>query len=127
MRELYNHLGHMEFDGLIAGLVPQVHVGAGVIKALSASTEIKRGTVFAKNGDGKLVILGTTAGSGETLTPDCILADDVTVGTSDVNVAVYDMGCFNENKIIVKSGYTVTEADRDKLRERGIYLEAVAE
>ena len=65
------------------------------------------------------------AQDAEVLTADCILADDIYVGTSDdVNAAVYDMGCFDPAKLTVKSGYTITEADKDVLRERGIYLVA---
>ena len=75
--------------------------------------------------DGKLVILGSTAASNETLTPDCILADDIDVGTAaDVNAAVYDMGCFDPAKLTVKTGYTLTTGDKDTLREKGIYLVA---
>lgn len=59
----------------------------------------------------------------EELVPDCILCDPVTVGTAnDVNVAAYIAGCFNPDKLTVKSGYTLTEGDKDKLRERGIIL-----
>jgi hypothetical protein len=35
---------------------------------------------------------------------------------------VYDQGCFDVNSLAVADGYTLTEADKDKLRERGIYL-----
>lgn len=63
----------------------------------------------------------------EKLAPCYILADDVEVGTAaDVNVAVYDMGCFNPNKLTVKTSYTITEADKDALRQRGIFLETAA-
>jgi len=38
-------------------------------------------------------------------TPDCILCDDVTVGTTaDEKVAVYTAGCFDDGKVTVKSG-----------------------
>lgn len=72
-------------------------------------------------GDGKLVVLGTTAVSNETLTPDCILTDDVDVGTTaDVATTVYTAGCFDSGKTTVKSGYTLTAADKDTLRKYGI-------
>lgn len=62
----------------------------------------------------------------EKLVPDCILYDDVNVGTdADVNTAVYTGGCFNLDALTVKDGYTITEADKDKLRERSIYLGTV--
>ena len=88
-----------------------------------------RGTILAKSsgtaGDGKLVVLGTTAETNETLTPDCILCDDTDVGTAeDVNVPVYFAGCFDPEKVTVDEGYTITEDDFDKLRERGILFKA---
>jgi len=69
---------------------------------------------------------GSPAVAAEVLTPDCILCDDTNIGTeADVNVAVYTAGCFNKEALIVKSEYTLSEADKDKLRERGIYLGTV--
>jgi len=64
----------------------------------------------------------------EVLTPDCILADDVAVGTSaDVTALAYRTGHFARNKIIVKTGYTFTSADEQALRGKGILLsDAVA-
>ncbi len=125
----FENLGAVEYDGLISGITPEPKTTGGTIRKLSAAATLKRGTILAKSsgsaGDGKLVILGTTAASNETLTPDCILADDVAVGTAtDVNAAVYDMGCFDPAKLTVKSGYTVTTGDKDTLREKGIYLVA---
>ena len=125
----FENLGAVSYDGLISGITPEPKVTGGTIRKLAAAGTLVRGTILAKSsgsaGDGKLVILGTTAATNETLTPDCILADDIDVGTSvDVNAAVYDMGCFDPAKLTVKSGYTITEADKDVLRERGIYLAA---
>lgn len=127
MAILSRKVGDMSYDNLIAGITPPVHVNSGTLRKLATETAYARGTVLAKSsgiaGDGKLVILGTEAVENETLTPDCILCDDVTVGTDDdVDVAVYTAGCFNVDALIVKSGYTMTEDDKDKLRERGIYL-----
>ena len=127
MAILNRKVGDMSYDNLIAGITPPVHVNSGILRKLAAKTTYARGTVLAKSsgtaGDGKLVILGTEAIENETLTPDCILCDDVTVGTdADVDVAVYTAGCFNVDALIVNTGYTMTEDDKDKLRERGIYL-----
>lgn len=124
---LNRKVGEMSYDNLIAGITPPVHVSSGVIRKLAADAEYKRGTVLAKSSvDNKLVILGTTAETQETLVPDCILCDDTNIGTAaDVNVAVYTAGCFNKEALIVKSEYTLSEADKDKLRERGIYLGTV--
>lgn len=125
----FENLGAVSYDGLISGITPEPKVTGGTIRKLAAAGTLVRGTILAKSsgsaGDGKLVILGTTAATNETLTPDCILADDIDVGTSvDVNAAVYDMGCFDPAKLTVKAGYTLTVGDKDTLREKGIYLVA---
>lgn len=137
--DLSRKLGEMNFDGLIVGTNPKVQVdGKTIRKEGSAETTYKRGTIFAKSSiDGKLVILGTEAaaavtGDGgaittpaEELTADCILTDDVTVGTSaDVVVTAYTAGCFNATKVIVADNYDITEADKDALRAYGIVLKA---
>ncbi len=126
-RHLNRKVGDMEYDKLIAGITPPVHVNSGIIRKLEAAAEYKRGTVLAKSSvDNKLVILGSEPDAEETLTPDCILCDDATVGTdADVAAAVYTAGCFNANALIVESDYTLSEADKDKLRERGLYLGVV--
>ena len=45
----------------------------------------------------------------------------------DETVAVYLAGCFNPDKLTVKDGYTMTEADKDALRMRDIVLLPVVE
>lgn len=131
MSELSKSLGTMEFDGLIADINPKLVVSGGTIRKLSKSDTIKRGTVLAKSGgtagDNKLVVLGTAAASNEVLTAYCILCDDVAVGTTDDVIApVYLMGCFNSNKVTVADSYTMTEADKDALRNGGIVFKAAA-
>lgn len=130
MANLSAKIGEMEYDGLVSDLTPKTEVRAGTIRKLSAAATLKRGTVLAKSsgtaGDGKLVILGTTAETNETLTPDCILCDDVEVGTTaDVTVPVYTAGCFDTDKVIVKDGTTLTDAHKDTLRKYGIVFKAV--
>lgn len=129
-RDLHEKLGSMEFEKLFAGLEPKALTHGGTIRKLGTAGTLKRGTLLAKSsgsgGDGKLVIFGTTAGSNETLTADCVLADDIDVGTSaDENAVVYIAGCFNEAALIVNTGATITEADRDALRTKGIILGTV--
>ena len=127
-KHLNDKIGSMEYDKLIAGMTPPPKVASGVITKLATAATYPRGTILCRSsgtgGDGKLKILGTTAGSNETLTPDCILCDDEDIGT-DANVAVYVMGCFNEDALTVDDEYTITQADKDTLRERGIYLAQV--
>ena len=121
-------IGEFQFDELVTDINPAVVVNGGVIKALASETTLKRGTILARSsgtgGSGKLVVLGTVAGENETLTTDCILCDDTVVGTSDVNACVYFAGCFDPNKVIVADNYTITDADKDALRSRGIFFKA---
>lgn len=128
MINLSEKLGEMTFDGLITDIKPAPEVRGGVIRKLSAAATLKRGTILAKSsGDGKLVVLGTAAVSNETLTPDCILCDDIEVGTAaDEKVAVYTAGCFDIGKVTVSARYTITEGDKDNLRMRGIVFKAAA-
>ena len=126
MAELSRKLGDMEYDALIIGDIPHRQVGCGTIRATEAETTFRRGTILAKSSkDNKLVILGTEPAEGETLTPDCILCDDITV-KSDTTTAVYTAGCFNDNKVITAEGYAITAEDADALRKYDIVLRSAA-
>ena len=132
MTNLSKKLGEMNFDGLFTDVVPAVQVSGGTIRKLSTSAvTLKRGTILAKSsgtaGDGKLVVLGTAAVTNETLTPDCILCDDIDVGTSaDEKVAVYTAGCFDPDKVTVAASHTISETEKDNLRMRGIVFKNAA-
>ena len=128
MINLSEKLGEMTFDGLITDIKPAPEVRGGVIRKLSAAATLQRGTILAKSsGDGKLVVLGSKAKENETLTPDCILCDDIDVGTAaDEKVAVYTAGCFDIGKVTVSASYIITEGDKDNLRMRGIVFKAAA-
>lgn len=132
MTNLSKKLGEMNFDGLFTDVVPAVQVRGGTIrKQTTSAVTLKRGTILAKSygtaGDGKLVILGSTAANNETLTPDCVLCDDVTVGTdADEKVAVYTAGCFDLDKVSATASYSITETDKDNLRMRGIVFKDAA-
>lgn len=131
-RDLHEKLGSMEYEKLFAGLEPKALTHPATIRKLGTAATIKRGTLLAKSsgtgGDGKLVVFGTTAGSNETLTADCILTDDIEVGTAaDENVLVYISGNFNEAALILATGATISETDRDELRKKGIILGTVQE
>ena len=125
-RNLNAKVGEMEYDNLVVDLVPEVEVRGGTIRKLAEATTLKRGTILAKSSnDNTLVVLGTAAADGETLTPDCILCDDTKVGTdADVSVSVYTAGCFNTNRVHVAYGYTITEEDFDALRKYSIVFKA---
>lgn len=121
--ELSAKIGDMEYDGLVAGTVPQIQVAGGVVAAGSAEATLARGTILGKNSSGKLAVLGSADG----LTADSILCDDLALGTSsDETVPVYTAGCFDLNKVIVADDYTITDTDKDNLRMRGIVFKAAS-
>lgn len=126
MTNLYAKVGDVVCDGLVAGIRPAIQVGAKTIRKLGTAATLKRGTIMAKSStDDKLVILGSVAAEGETLTPDCILTDDVAVGTtSDVITTAYTAGLFNSAKTIVAEDHTITAAEKDALRKYDIVLTA---
>lgn len=124
-KRLDENLGSVGYDGLIVANEPVADVFTVTIrKEATAAATYKRGTVLALSaGDGKLVILGSTATTDETLTANCILAEDVEVGTTaDVTVLAYRTGHFARNKLAVASGYTLKATDEEELRKAGILL-----
>ena len=125
--KLLNTLGTVEPDNLVVGTDPALRTGNALLRKNSG--ELKRGTVLAKSSkDATLVILGTEASDdtgGETFEAYGILADDITVPVDeDVNAVIYIGGKFNSRRIVVKSGYNITEADKDTLRKYGIEFSA---
>lgn len=124
-KRLDENLGSVGYDGLIVANEPVADVFTVTIrKEATAAATYKRGTVLALSaGDGKLVILGSTATTNETLTANCILAEDVEVGTTaDVTVLAYRTGHFARNKLAVASDYTLKATDEEELRKAGILL-----
>lgn len=126
-KRLDENLGSVGYDGLIVANEPVADVLTVTIRKEAAAATYKRGTVLALPAgtavDGKLVILGSTATTNETLTANCILAEDVEVGTTaDVTVLAYRTGHFARNKLAVASGYTLKATDEEELRKAGILL-----
>lgn len=124
-KRLDENLGSVGYDGLIVANEPVADVLTVTIrKEATTAATYKRGTVLAlPAGDGNLVILGSTATTNETLTANCILAEDVEVGTTaDVTVLAYRTGHFARNKLAVASGYTLKATDEEELRKAGILL-----
>lgn len=129
-KRLDETIGAVGFDNLINGQYPPAEVFTVKIRKEATEAKIyKRGTVLALSaGDGLRVILGTTAKSNETLTANCVLADDVEVGTaSDAVATAYRTGHFNENSLITDNSHAISETDKEALRSAGILLsDAVA-
>lgn len=134
MTMLNETIGTMEYDNLIHDTYPEATVFAVTLAAVSAETMLKRGTVLARNADGKMVVLGSDVSDGmEESEPDneaastpavanCILANDCIAGTDEVDVEAYRTGHFNRNKLIVAEDYTLTADDEEALRSVGILL-----
>ena len=124
-KRLDETIGAVGFDNLINGQYPPAEV-------FTVAKTYKRGTVLALSagtaGDGLRVILGTAAKSNETLTANCVLADDVEVGTaSDAVATAYRTGHFNKNSLITDNSHAISETDKEALRSAGILLsDAVA-
>lgn len=127
-KRLDENLGTVDYDGLIVTNEPVADVFTVTIrKETSAKATLKRGTVLALSsgtgGNGKMVALGTTAGSNETLTANAILCDDTEIGTAaDVEAAAYRTGHFARNKLIFSGEYALKPADEEALRAAGILL-----
>ena len=132
-KRLDENLGNVGYDGLIVANEPVADVFTVTIrKEATAAATYKRGTVLALSegtaGDGKYVILGTAAVTNETLTANCVLAEDVTVGTANDETAVaYRTGHFNSNALIMDAEHTFSAADKEALRGVGILISDAVE
>ncbi|MDD2296632.1 MAG: hypothetical protein PHX79_02280 [Sphaerochaetaceae bacterium] len=127
MGNLYETTAIDPHDGLIATAFPPADVFHITVRKLSEAATLKRGSLLdlssGTGGDSKYVIHGTTAGENETLTANCILAEDVEVGTaSDVTALAYRTGHFVENKLILKTDATLAAGAKEALRDVGILL-----
>ena len=104
-KRLDENLGSVGYDGLIVANEPVADVFTVTIRKEATAATYKRGTVLAlpagTAGDGKLVILGSTA---------------------DETVLAYRTGHFARNKLAVASGYTLKATDEEELRKAGILL-----
>lgn len=125
----YEVMGEVKYANIWNSVDVPIITGLRTIRKLTgAAATYKAGTALALSGgtagDGKLVILGTAAASNETLTANCILAEDVEVGTdADVQALVFLSGHANANKLAVASSHTITAAEIEAFRAAGIYLE----
>lgn len=125
----YEVMGEVKYANIWNSVDVPIITGLRTIRKLTgAAATYKTGTALALSGgtagDDKLVILGTAAASNETLTANCILAEDVEVGTdADVQALVFLSGHANANKLAVASSHTITAAEIEAFRAAGIYLE----
>ena len=106
-------LGEFKPDNLIANTNIKITTAAAPIVA--GAGVLQRGTVMSL-ADGKLSVMKSGA------TPYGILTDDVDA-TKEVVAEVYLTGCFCKGALRVASGYTMTAADIQALRDGGIFIE----
>ena len=118
MIELNKKVAQYEPDDLVVDTYPPARAGGGYLTA--GSGDLPRGTILAKNGDGKLEVLGKNTDSKAY----GILTDPVENSDEETPVTVYISGKFNSNKVSAAEGYTITEDDKDTLRAYGIELTA---
>lgn len=105
-------------ENLFAGTYPPAEVFHVTLKKGETEATFERGTALAVGSDGKMVILGT-----EGAVANCVLAEEVTVGTENDETAVaYRTGHFQGNNLIVKEEYAITAADKENFRKVGILL-----
>lgn len=127
-KELLTTLGGMEYDGLITDTQPRPFV-RGVILDGSEQKTFKRGTLLTVADEMEDDKRKPAESGLDGAQPDCILADDVTVGAEDsagVAVAAYFSGCFDPDKILDKDGAKI-ELDAkalNTLRMKGILTKA---
>ena len=115
-KRLDESLGTVGYDNLFVENVPEADVVA--IKLTTAGV-VKRGTVISGTpGGSDFAALAAAADATKAL---YVLADDVDTSV-DVTGIAYRTGHFNRNALIVGSSYTLTPADEEILRGKGILL-----
>lgn len=115
-------IGTVEYDNLIYDLYPPAEVFS--VELAAGTGTLERGSLLdLSSKDSNYVIHGTTAGTGDTLTANCVLAEDVTLDSANEVIGqAYRTGHFAQNMLKIKSGSTITEADKENLRDVGILL-----
>ena len=108
-------IGELTYANLCAG--NDVPVVTGLRTIVANAGTLKAGTALGITSDGKMAILGTAS-----TTANCILAEDVEVGSTDTKALCYLSGHFCGNKLAVKASYTITATDVENFRKGGIYL-----
>lgn len=115
-KRLDESLGTMGYDNLFVENVPESDV---VAVKLTVAGVVKRGTVISGTPGGEdFAALAAAANATKAL---YVLADDVDTSVDVVGIA-YRTGHFNRGALIVGSSYTLTAADEEILRGKGILL-----
>ena len=117
-----------KFDLVSGGVIPakidEVKVGGSATTAYTYNADIGELEFDSAPANAASIAVKFTTGGGNAY---AILCDDTDVGTSaEVTAPVYVAGCFDPNKCTVATGYTLSDGDKDKLREYGILFKAAA-
>lgn len=117
MSRLDESLGTVSYDELFVENVPEADVVT--VKLAAAIGTIKRGTVVSGTpGGNDFAALAAAASAAKAL---YVIAEDIDTAVETVGIA-YRTGHFNRGALIVGSGYTLTAADEEVLRSKGILL-----
>lgn len=129
MANLYESLGTVGYDDLFVENIPEADVVS--VKLAASQGILARGSLISGTPGGNFSLvsaaLGNTvavSGSSGTITETAVyvLADDVDTGTSGAVVGIaYRTGHFNR-AALKTSSYTLTAADEEFLRGKGILL-----
>ncbi len=122
MGRLDKTIAEFGYDNLIVDTYPPADVFTVTLSAGEGT--LKRGTVLARSkADGTMSVLGSQAADGDSLTANCVLADDTPLdaeGTTDA--LAYRTGHFAANMLITKKDGGITAEDKEELRKCGILL-----
>lgn len=118
-KRLDESLGTVGYDNLFVENVPEADVVA--VKLAASQGVLARGTVISGTPGGEdFAALSAVADATKAL---YVLSDDVDTGTDGAVVGIaYRTGHFNRAAMAVKSSYTLTAADEEILRGKGILV-----
>jgi len=112
-KRLDTTIGNAEYDNLIAGVFP---AATTFMVTLSAEQGVvKRGTVLAGTAAAATVMAANK-------TPFAVLADETDTTNGAEAAIAYRTGHFIKNGLIVANGYTLSAADIETLRGKGILI-----
>lgn len=119
--QLGTTIGKFTYDNLFAGGVQPVVTDSITVKAGQAYL---RGSVVAKDADGKAVLVDSAAATDVLKKPFGILTDDIDATTADQETTVYLSGEFNQEALLFGGSDTV-KTHKVALRNIGIILKKI--
>ncbi len=118
-KSLNENLGTVGYDELFVENVPEDDVVT--VKLAASQGVLARGTIVSGTPGGS--DFAALAAAAQATSALYVLAEAVDTGTDGVVVGIaYRTGHFNRAALAVNSGYTLTAADEEILRGKGILL-----